>query len=476
MVDRHDIDALLIGSLYGELSSADEARLKAHLESHPADRAALDGLAHAREAVRASRIFEVQAEPSQAVSALLLQEAARRAPRMVRRDDAGEGWFARLRRSFLVHPAFAAAAMLVVVVGVAGTLYVRQGDHFAAPDTSAPAMQAEESAFAQAPAPPPPAPASAPDTVTATAVPAADTVEPTGDGRRDADSSYRVGLAEGKSSRRPEAQAKLDAAPAKPTPAPAPAKAELAKRARQTGPGSLLEVSTPQRAPKEYEDVRAEKTAAAAPAADKGRAPSRAFARPADEAPAMEPAMESAIAAKEDRAQAGRAPSAAPNAPVAAAAPAVAQDLSKARGATGGAASGSTAPGGGGAIDPDFAWAKEQHSRLVTQVKAGRCSDAADTALALSSRVPGYYQQNVESDRAVKSCLAYITAERERAADRAQRARATTRRVTDEDAAASKSVEAPRKAAPAKAKAPPAKAPAKAASPAKADDAAPKRD
>src|SRR5688572_5380625 len=106
MVDRHDIDALLIGSLYGELSSADEARLKAHLESHPADRTALDGLFRARDAVRASRIFELQLEPPQSVSALLLQEAVRRAPRQARSE---EGWFARLRRSFLMHPAMAAA-------------------------------------------------------------------------------------------------------------------------------------------------------------------------------------------------------------------------------------------------------------------------------------------------------------------------------------------------------------------------------
>ena len=32
MVDAQDIDALLIGALYGELTPADEARLVAHLE------------------------------------------------------------------------------------------------------------------------------------------------------------------------------------------------------------------------------------------------------------------------------------------------------------------------------------------------------------------------------------------------------------------------------------------------------------
>src|SRR5882762_5985374 len=106
MTDRIDIDALLIGALYGELSPADEARLTAHLESHPADRTALDDMTRTRAAVRESRILTFQAEPPAAVSALLLQEASRRAPRSVPSD----GWFQRFVRSFAAHPAMAAAA------------------------------------------------------------------------------------------------------------------------------------------------------------------------------------------------------------------------------------------------------------------------------------------------------------------------------------------------------------------------------
>src|SRR5690242_7700271 len=108
MVDRQDIDALMIGALYGELSPAEEARLNAHLESHPADKSAMTDLQQAREVVRESRVFEQQAEPPQAISALLLQEAARRAPRKVaaaRDDEDRPGWFARLVRSFMLHPA-----------------------------------------------------------------------------------------------------------------------------------------------------------------------------------------------------------------------------------------------------------------------------------------------------------------------------------------------------------------------------------
>lgn len=127
MIDRMDIDALLVSALYGELTPADEARLTAHLESHPADRTALADLTHTRATIRESRILTFQFEPPQSVSALLLQEAARRAPK-----PRGEvaGWFHRFTRSFMMHPAMAAAAMLVLVVGVAGTLYVRHGDPF----------------------------------------------------------------------------------------------------------------------------------------------------------------------------------------------------------------------------------------------------------------------------------------------------------------------------------------------------------
>jgi len=52
MVDRQDIDALLISALYGELTPADEVLLTAHLESHPADRTALRDLTHARTVIR----------------------------------------------------------------------------------------------------------------------------------------------------------------------------------------------------------------------------------------------------------------------------------------------------------------------------------------------------------------------------------------------------------------------------------------
>ncbi len=130
MVDREDIDALLIGRLYGELSSADEARLQSHLDAHPTDRSALAELTQTRTMLRQNRLLDAHVEPPQQLSAILMQEAARRAPRSPR-APAGEGWFARFMRSFAMHPGLAAAATLVLVVGVAGTLWVKKGNHFA---------------------------------------------------------------------------------------------------------------------------------------------------------------------------------------------------------------------------------------------------------------------------------------------------------------------------------------------------------
>src|SRR4051794_14037593 len=163
MADRTDIDALLISALYGELTPADEARLTAHLESHPADRAALADLTRTREAIRESRVFAGQLEPPQSVSARLLQEAARLSPRPSQRAET-EGWFYRLTRAFMAHPAMAVAAMLVLVVGVAGTLYIRHGDRLAemaAPATTASVPRSEPAAPA-ARAAEPPAPSAEP--------------------------------------------------------------------------------------------------------------------------------------------------------------------------------------------------------------------------------------------------------------------------------------------------------------------------
>ncbi|MBZ0231148.1 MAG: zf-HC2 domain-containing protein, partial [Deltaproteobacteria bacterium] len=100
MADRQDIDALLIGALYGELDDAERARLETHLASHPQDRSALDGLRSTRELLREADlpVSMAVAEPSPAITAMLLQEAARRAPASAARGGGFLGFLAGLLR------------------------------------------------------------------------------------------------------------------------------------------------------------------------------------------------------------------------------------------------------------------------------------------------------------------------------------------------------------------------------------------
>ncbi|MGH9887511.1 MAG: anti-sigma factor family protein, partial [bacterium] len=276
MTDRMDIDALLIGALYGELTPADEARLTAHLESHPADRTALSDLTRTRAQIHESRVLAFRAEPPQAVSALLLQEAARRAPR---RQRESEGWFQRLARSLMAHPGLATAATLVVVVSVAGTLYLRNGDRLAASSArdvayeTAPTGAAAEAPVVQAPAA---APAVA-------AEPPAPPASPVAEGRRGeggeggaamgaaaGSGAYGVGLADtergadrarvaDKKSAKGDAVISRDLAKQAPSDddlngfatKPAPAK-ELKAQKRAAG----IEVLTPEPSPKELEKTK----------------------------------------------------------------------------------------------------------------------------------------------------------------------------------------------------------------------------
>jgi hypothetical protein len=438
MVDRQDIDALLIGGLYGELGSADAARLQGHLDAHPADRALLEQLARARELVRESRIVEVQPDPPQALSALLLQEAARRAPRAGATDSArapqGEGWLARLRRSLLMHPAMAAAATLVLVVGVAGTMYLRRGDHFAAPVASAVAPReaaatdaransvgeapAGEAATPAAPAiarrdavageaagsaPPPPPAASASAAAGATAVAASREERPPAQGA----GAYRVDL---------ETSSSADPAPE----TAKPAKVKAAESYRRDGkitpdaPRGLAVAAPPARLPQDLPVDRVEQQARKRELDGAQLPPSPAGGAPSPRSPAVTAPAPTTAPSE------GAAPAAAPPPP---------PERSKL------AADSAARSGAADAADDrlqiaeaDSLWAREQHARLRAQVRSGNCRDAAVTAVILATRAPAYYRQSVETDRDLKACLAYINSERERAADRA-RARPASKRA-----------------------------------------------
>jgi len=388
MLDRqeNDIDALLIGALYGELTPADEAWLSAHLDSHPADKSALADLTFARNAVRESRFLTVQLEPPQAVSALLLQEASRRAPATAQEPPHHEGWFQRFVSSFVRHPAMAAAAMLVLVVGVAGTMYVRNGN-------KAQIAEQTTSSRDQAPAGAP-APAAEPTVL-----------EEAKELQLRAGSSFETTLAD------PEATGKTKAD-----------QATAATHAEK--PRTYIGVPTGGRPqPKDLE------AAPSAPADFSGGVATEGDARGSKGgATTGNAAPDTVQETRNERAPVIASPSPPP--------PPRAPQATTPRGAGAGAGVGVGGVGGEDARKDksleteESTWAREQHTRVTNAVKANSCKDATSLAVQLSNRTPAYYKEHVENDRELKQCLTYINAEREKTEQ--QRARVLQKRSADE--------------------------------------------
>jgi hypothetical protein len=385
-MDRQDIDALLIGALYGELTPADEARLAAHLESHPADKSALDGMKVARDAVKQSRIFDVQAEPPQAISAVLLQEAARRAPKKVADPERHESWFARFVRTFASHPAMAAAAMLVVVVGVAGTLYMRNSAQFAEKTASEPATRTAQVAQSDTPRP---------EQAATGAVAMADAGAVAANDK--AGDQYGVGLAdEGKLQ---QGQAEPKQLERKESSDGDLAKAPVAHKSKK----GYVEVTTPDRMPKEMDSKNAEVAKADVAAGESiggaGGAPGGPPATNMPETTTVQAAPPvAATAPPTDTARSKTATVAKPSPAQSKFAEQPPPPPPQAQQAPGPATNNSL-----------IAWAKAQHAQVVALVKKGNCGDAAKLAAQVKDRAPDYFAQNMRDDRDLKSCMAYIT-------------------------------------------------------------------
>jgi hypothetical protein len=125
MLQCKEIDELMMDWLYQELEPSRSQAVEAHVGGCARCTAEVGSLRHTRDVFRDLSIEE----PPASVSAILLHEAARRAPAVAPRGEA-VGFWDRLRAWFqplFAHPAAAAVATLVLVAGVAGALYVRRG-------------------------------------------------------------------------------------------------------------------------------------------------------------------------------------------------------------------------------------------------------------------------------------------------------------------------------------------------------------
>jgi anti-sigma factor RsiW len=154
MLQCRDIDALMMDWLYGELEPQKAQSFSSHLEDCSRCHTELAAFERTRELVGGLPTEE----PPSAVSAMLIREAALAAPTAATSNASEGGFIAWLRGLFqpLQHPALAAVATLVLVAGVAGTFYLRDGDKQFT-DAEAPAVTTESSEGA-APAQQPPAP------------------------------------------------------------------------------------------------------------------------------------------------------------------------------------------------------------------------------------------------------------------------------------------------------------------------------
>ena len=146
MADERDL--MLLDLLYGERvdddelddgadDSSDEVKKLGNYEDLQAD---LEAFSELRTLFRALP----DEEPSPAVTSKLMHAAALHAPKSARAkasDESGEkrgflGWLAGLFQPIMTHPGLAAAASLVLIVAVTGTVYLSGEKQFAEPEIS----------------------------------------------------------------------------------------------------------------------------------------------------------------------------------------------------------------------------------------------------------------------------------------------------------------------------------------------------
>jgi len=395
MTDRQDIDALLVGALYGELDAGERARLDAHLSTHPEDRAALAALEQTRAQVRRGLAELPVAEPPPSLSALLLQEAASAAARTTRRgaratataaeaEAADAGLWARFVtwvRPFALNPAYAGALALLLVAGTATALYVRTGGKVAEPE----ARLAETTESSAVPASPPAPPEGAAPLQLQRAEPAA--AAPPAD-------EYRVDL-DGLAAENGDVEGAHEPARTAATRGGKGARAKSGRNtlgieveAKKSDGVDIKELDQDRSAQKKAAATVASDDDTLVPADEAGAAPTRKLA-----APPPAPGMGGAGAA----AGSGTPRQAEPKTPK--------------------------------QMDVKLAeWAATSHARLRKLVADGKCPEAGRVGADIKDRAPEYYAANVANDRAIRACKSYIDgqAKKKAAKDAKSRSQANT--------------------------------------------------
>lgn len=459
MSTNQQLDALLIGALYGELSPAETLTLDAHLLANPADAGLLAQLRQVHAVVRLGGLTQSFVEPPQAVSALLLQEASRKAPKksLVNNHNERPNWFIRFVRSMALHPGLAAAASLALVAGIGGVLFTRgQGAvQDTAPARSA-VVQADSTSAGSAAASAPTLGGASPGSAPATAELARNGADGTvaldqanqGKGRdgeaannelKQAEDDARGGKLEtitaniedpaaaatgaDKGSRDGRQNTRQPGSEGKALPdAVAQAGGQsIAPKPKKALPKDYVTVSTSERQPIDGDEFRAETTNAIsggrkldAEIADR----KEVNVGPAAPTDGVAPSTDK-VAKKESSGgtkSVAKPTSNAVNKPADSwAAPPVTKDSIKTpvkapvqAPAEATVQAPAPPPNASTIATAELAWVRGEHDKLKKLVSAGKCTEAAKVGAAMAARVPEYYQQYVATDRQVQACAAYI--------------------------------------------------------------------
>lgn len=489
-----DIDAQMIDRLYNELAPDENARFDQHVQGCTQCRNELASLSQVRTLFRDLP----ELEPPAAGAAILMHEAGKRAPARAAKAKNGDNigvlaWLTGWLQPVLAHPALAAAASLVLVATVAGSMYLRGKPQYAKPmhtaDTAAttdtidtigttgttgttetpaaapsiaaePAEQAKQAEQAEEAGQAGEAEKAtlARDGYRAEMVDetlsqdlAGAEAEPAAEPAADADEAVAVDTRKRELSLKELADsANKDAKPSRTQQGP---------RKRASGPTPSTS-STSSRSSKRSMSPMSPKTNAASSdmlAADKGFADapedwaqddaeatggSSAGVRLGSiqaETKAKKSAPRRASLPAAKNAANGRAAGSAMKPPPPVAKPAEAQ-----------APAPSSEPTYQPSSEPTFrqssaskrdtraelAWAKSRHSSLLSAARTKRCGDAARIAVDILDRNPGYYHGNVEGSKEMKSCMQYVAAERRMRAKRRASSKADTSEAAEQAAPA----------------------------------------
>lgn len=376
MAERKDTDALLMDWLYEE-SDRQSGHGTEEVAAHEGE---LDSYRRIRESFRELP----DEEPPPALTAILLHEAARRAPagraRAVTASPADEerglfSWLGRLFGSMVAHPAATAAATLVLVAGVAGSLYVR-GQQASEPRADSAARSPAFTTEAEPAADPGYAPGDG--QAAAAAEPASED-----DLRLRYDKSYPVTLADGESAQLPDEVTRGKGK--RKTADKDTEKLELAKKADPS-----TSTRSPARQRKDTAKVakNEERTGIANVVSGADQLIEL------DDSDALSTVQSTGRSAARDERPSSDSKSSAP--------PPAEQPA------------GGAAPGKDSGGESANSWARAKHAQLEREARRDECAAAAGTANDIRERAPAYYDQHVAGSDSYERCASRIVAERKR--------------------------------------------------------------